>query len=192
MRHHRIEACALERALATAQPRGACEPQRQVRERGGLDRGADKHAPEGTDADHDGEPDCKPKARVDGFDLEATTVVRAEDRERLEHLCRYLLRPRPTDACACGPPTKWPSSSGAERLASLVPRPRTHQGPDQLEPIRRARGPPPRDFDFGPVNAAAVRGAHAKAHLRQQRGRKRPSAARAACEAPRSPIMTPA
>ena len=25
--------------------------------------------------------------------LEATTVVRAEDRERLENLCRYLLRP---------------------------------------------------------------------------------------------------
>lgn len=31
--------------------------------------------------DHDGEPDWELKARVDGFDLEATTVVRADDRE---------------------------------------------------------------------------------------------------------------
>ena len=33
------------------------------------------------------------KARVDGFELECTTVVRADDRERLEHLCKYVLRP---------------------------------------------------------------------------------------------------
>ena len=46
-------------------------------------RGMNKHAPEGTDPDHDGEPGWKLKARVNGFDLEATTVVRAEDRERL-------------------------------------------------------------------------------------------------------------
>jgi len=73
-----------------------------------------KHAPEGTDPDHDGEPEWKLKARVNGFDLEATIVVRAEDRERLENLARYLLRPRwPTDACACCLPTKWPWSSRA-------------------------------------------------------------------------------
>ena len=125
-------------------------------------------------------------------------------------MCRYLLRPPladrrlrlwPADQVALELKSPWKDSTRwismcadtfLQRFASLVPRPRTHQGPDQLEPIRRARGPPPRDFDFGPVNAAAVRGAHAKAHLRQQRGRKRPSAARAACEAPRSPIMTPA
>ena len=33
------------------------------------------------------------KARVDYYDLECTTVVRADDRERLEHLCKYVLRP---------------------------------------------------------------------------------------------------
>jgi hypothetical protein len=82
-------------------------------------RGADKHAPEGEELrseaeksesstgeregaslsqanaapDHDGEPGWKRKARVRGFDLEATTEVRGDDRERLENLCRYLLRP---------------------------------------------------------------------------------------------------
>ncbi len=87
---------SLEHSLAVALSRSAAR------------RGADKHAPEGTDADHVGEPGWKLKARhvlpvlgslrslcarcprVDGFDLEATTVVRAEDRERLENLCRYL------------------------------------------------------------------------------------------------------
>jgi len=72
-------------------------------------RGASKYVAEGTDPDHDGEPDWKLKARVDGFDLEAIHAVRAEDRERLEHLCRYLLRPpSPTAAYASCLPTKWP------------------------------------------------------------------------------------
>ncbi|MFN7697474.1 MAG: transposase [Deltaproteobacteria bacterium] len=108
-------------------------------------RGADKHAPEGTDPDHDGEPSWKLKARVDGFDLEVTTVVRGDDRERLENLCRYLLRPPLADrrlrllpaeqvALELKSPwrdgTRWISMSAdtfLQRLSSLVPRPRTHQ-----------------------------------------------------------------
>jgi hypothetical protein len=108
-------------------------------------RGMNKHAPEGTDPDHDGEPEWKLKARVKGFDLEATTVVRAEDRERLENLARYLLRPPladrrlrllPADQVALElkspwkDGTRWISMSAdtfLERLASLVPRPRTNQ-----------------------------------------------------------------
>jgi hypothetical protein len=221
-----------ERALCLALARSAAR------------RAMSKHAPEGTDPDHDGEPDWKLKARVDGFDLEATTVVRAEDRERLENLCRYLLRPPLADqrlrllpaeqvALELKSPwkdgTAWISMSAdsfLERLCSLVPRPRTNQVlyrgvlaphsarrasvvpepdddeprhrprnatfcelmkhglgvevlacpcghrmkfvatifdrkglarllrakglPHRLEPIRPARGPPQRDFDFGP------------------------------------------
>ena len=57
--------------------------------------GASRHGPEGTDPDHDAQPEWggKLKARVDGFDLECTTVVSGDDRERLEHLCKYVLRP---------------------------------------------------------------------------------------------------
>ncbi|MFO0712121.1 MAG: transposase [Sandaracinus sp.] len=122
-----------EQALALALSRSAAR------------RGTNKHAPEGIDSDHDGEPDWKLKARVDGFDLEATTVVRADDRERLENLCRYLLRPPLADrrlrllpagqlALELKSPwkdgTRWISMSAdtfLERLSSLVPRPRTNQ-----------------------------------------------------------------
>ena len=108
-------------------------------------RGADEHAPEGTDPEHDGEPGWKRKARVSGFDLEATTEVRGDDRERLENLCRYLPRPPLADrrlrllpagqvARELGSPwkdgTSWISMSAdtfLERLCSLVLRPRTHQ-----------------------------------------------------------------
>ena len=82
---------------------------------------------------------------MNGFDLEATTVVRAEDRERLENLARYLLRPPladrrlrllPADQVALElkspwkDGTTWISMSAdtlLERLSSLVPRPRTNQ-----------------------------------------------------------------
>ncbi len=33
------------------------------------------------------------QARSDDFDLDATTVVAPDKRDRLEHLCKYLLRP---------------------------------------------------------------------------------------------------
>ncbi|UJR87381.1 transposase [Sandaracinus amylolyticus] len=105
-------------------------------------RGAIAHAP-----DHDFAPDhaLRRKARIDGFDLDATTEVRAEDRERLEHLCRYLLRPPladrrlrllPAEQVALELKTPWrdgtrwltmSADTFLERLCSLVPRPNTHQ-----------------------------------------------------------------
>jgi hypothetical protein len=108
--------------------------------------GVSKHAPEGTDSDHDPAPDWagKLKARVDGFDLECTTVVRGEDRERIEHLCKYLLRPPLADRrlrllhggrvalelkSAWSDGTKWltfDADTFLERLASLVPKKREH------------------------------------------------------------------
>ena len=123
-----------ERALLTALSRSA----QRI--------GASKHAPEGLDPEHDGETDWagKLKARVDGFDLECTTVVRGDDRERLEHLCKYLLRPPLADrrlrllddgrvALELKTPwrdgTKWLTfevDTFLERLASLVPKPREH------------------------------------------------------------------
>lgn len=235
----RVEKLFERRAIEQPDERALC----LAFSRSAARRGASKHAPEGTDPDHDGEPGWRRKARVEGFDLEATTEVRGEDRERLEHLCRYLLRPPladrrlrllPADQVALElkspwkDGTTWISMSAdafLERLSSLVPRPRTNQilyrgvlaahsarrplvvpAPDdderhrprnatfcelmrhglgldvlacpcghrmnyvatifdkkglarllrakglphQLEPIRPARGPPQRDFDFGP------------------------------------------
>jgi hypothetical protein len=110
-------------------------------------RGASKHAPEGgEDPVHDEAPDWggKIKARVDGYDLECTTVVRAEDRERLEHLCKYLLRPPLADRrlrllddgrVALELKTPWrdgttwltfEADTFLERLCSLVPKKREH------------------------------------------------------------------
>lgn len=129
------------RALEVPQERTLC----LALARSAARRDTSKHAPEGTDPDHDGEPEWKLKARVDGFDLQATTVVRAQDRERLENLARYLLRPPLADrrlrllpaeqvALELKSPwkdgTRWISMSAdtfLERLASLVPRPRTNQ-----------------------------------------------------------------
>jgi len=144
-----------ERALCLALSRSAAR------------RGASKHAPEAIDPDHDGEPGCKRKARVSGFDLEATTEVRAEDRERLENLCRYLLRPPladrrlrllPADQVALElkspwkDGTTWISMSAdtfLERLCSLVSRPRTNQvlyrGVLAPRSARRERVVPERD-----------------------------------------------
>ena len=122
-----------ERALAISLSRSAAR------------LGTEKHAPEGTDLEHDHVASWKRKARVDGFDLEATTEVRPDDRQRLEHLCCYLLRPPLADrrlrllpggtvALELKSPwrdgTKWLSMSAhtfLERLCSLVPRPRTNQ-----------------------------------------------------------------
>lgn len=77
-------------------------------------RGASKHAPEGTDPDHDGEPDWKLKARVDGFDLEAIHGG-ARRGPRAWSICAATcsdLR-SPTAAYASCLPTKWPSNSRA-------------------------------------------------------------------------------
>jgi hypothetical protein len=137
----RVQKLLERRALEVPEERTLC----LALARSAARRGMNKHAPEGTDPDHDGEPEWKLKARVNGFDLEATTVVRAEDRERLENLARYLLRPPladrrvrllPADQVALElkspwkDGTRWISMSAdtfLERLASLVPRPRTNQ-----------------------------------------------------------------
>ena len=60
-------------------------------------RGTEKHAPD--DAEDDDELTgqvvlrTRRKARVEGFDLDAEVAVEAGDRERLEQLFRYYLRP---------------------------------------------------------------------------------------------------
>jgi hypothetical protein len=58
---------------------------------------------------------AKPRcARLEGFSLHANVAVPAPARERLEHVCRYLLRP----------PLALERLS--EKLCVLVPAPRTH------------------------------------------------------------------
>ncbi len=105
--------------------------------------GTEKHAPEERD-EQDGQVilPTRRKARIEGFDLDAEVAVRAHDRERLEHLCRYILRPPiALNRLRYVPPAlvvielKKPwldrtthvsmtPSAFIARLASLVPRPR--------------------------------------------------------------------
>jgi hypothetical protein len=81
-------------------------------------------------------------AHSEGFDLHANTAVRAGENERLEHLCRYLLRPPiAQDALEVAPDGKvwlrlqrpWRDGTRAlcfepseflEKLAVIIPRPR--------------------------------------------------------------------
>jgi len=80
------------------------------------------------------------RARIDGFDLHADTTVRARSRDRLERLCRYLLRPPLSEERLerCGEQIRlelkstWRDGTThllfepielLERLAALVPRP---------------------------------------------------------------------
>ena len=83
-------------------------------------------------------------AHLDGFDLHANVTVPGEDREGLEQLCRYLLRPavaqdrlRLTDDGRVVLQLKTAWSDGTShlifepvdflaRLAALIPRPRTN------------------------------------------------------------------
>ncbi len=113
--------------------------------RSAASHGAIAHAPDDLEPDQASDHALRRKARIDGFDLDATTVVRAEDRERLEHLCRYLLRPPladrrlrmlPAEKVALELKTPWrdgtrwltmSAETFLERLCSLVPRPNTHQ-----------------------------------------------------------------
>jgi len=82
---------------------------------------------------------------VEGFSLHAKILVEAHERERLEHLCRYVARPPiATERLSLAPDGKviyrlrrhWRDGTAAiafdpltfiERLAALVPRPRCHQ-----------------------------------------------------------------
>ena len=84
------------------------------------------------------------QAHLEGFDLHAATAVRADQRERLERLCRYVLRPpvaqdaleltgdgkvllrlrrpwRDGTRAICFEPVEF-----LEKLSVLVPRPRTN------------------------------------------------------------------
>ncbi len=81
-------------------------------------------------------------AHIDGFDLHANVAVRAGENERLEHLCRYILRPPVAqDAMELTPDGKvllrlrrpWRDGTRAicfepseflEKLAAMIPRPR--------------------------------------------------------------------
>jgi hypothetical protein len=81
---------------------------------------------------------------VDGFSLHAKVCVGEDDRERLERLCRYVARPPiATERLSLSPEGRvvyrlrhrWRDGTEAvvldpltflERLAALVPRPRTH------------------------------------------------------------------
>src|SRR5216117_1926944 len=82
------------------------------------------------------------QARCEGFDLHSAVTVAGEDRERLEQLCRYLLRPpiaqerlalRPDGTVLVALKTPWRDGTThlcfepvtlLERLAALTPRPR--------------------------------------------------------------------
>ncbi|HZU40573.1 MAG TPA: transposase [Solirubrobacteraceae bacterium] len=96
-------------------------------------------------ADPDGsrvEPGRPLQARAEGFDLHAGVTVAGEDRDRLEQLCRYLLRPpiaqerlalRPDGSVLLTLKTPWRDGTShlcfepltlLERLAALTPRPR--------------------------------------------------------------------
>ncbi len=82
------------------------------------------------------------QARCDGFDLHGAVTVAGQDRDRLEQLCRYLLRPpiaqerlalRPDGTVLVTLKTPWRDGTThlcfepvtlLERLAALTPRPR--------------------------------------------------------------------
>jgi hypothetical protein len=110
---------------------------RSVRGAGAAQHAPDDHAPDDTASST-----SRLKARIDQFDLDASTEVGHRRRDRLEPLCRYLLRPPLADrrlrdlgnahiALELKTPwsngTKWitmPVTIFLERLCSLVPRPR--------------------------------------------------------------------
>jgi len=103
--------------------------------------GVTQHVPDDHDPDETANPFSRLKARIDQFDLDASTTVGHRRRDRLEPLCRYLLRPpladrrlRLLDDGQIALELKRPWSNGTtwltmspttflERLASLVPRP---------------------------------------------------------------------
>ena len=125
-----------ERVLALALSRSAAR------------HGVTRHAPEGTDPDHDHDGGWKRKAhpvgyrearRVDGFDLECTTVVRGDDRERLEHVCA---------STSCGHRMKLVAVIFEKK--SLARFLCAHGLSERATPLAPARAPPQTDFDFGP------------------------------------------
>ena len=84
----RLFSCKAEGTSDIDEPALASAPDRAVR-----GEGVRRHGP-GNGEEHDTrDAGWKIKARVDEFDLDASVVIAPEKRDRLEHLCRYLLRP---------------------------------------------------------------------------------------------------
>jgi len=108
--------------------------------------GAHTHAPDDAHQPHLGivHLPTRRKARIDGFDLDAEVCAKEHERDRLERLCRYVLRPPLAldrlkilgpDLVAIALKRPWADGSThvsmsvrtfLTRLAALVPRPRAH------------------------------------------------------------------
>jgi hypothetical protein len=102
-----------------------------------------QHAPERSSGESPW-PAGRRKARIDGWDLDAEVAVKAHERDRLQYLCRYILRPpialeriKLIGEHLIALELKRPWRDGSThvtmspttflgRLASLVPRPRAH------------------------------------------------------------------
>ena len=103
---------------------------------------SERHAPDDDPHDFGVQLTSRRKARIEEWDLDAEVCVHEHDRDRLEQLCRYLLRPplaldrlRTLDDGRIGIALKRPwgdrtthvtmtADTFIARLASLVPRPR--------------------------------------------------------------------
>ncbi len=55
--------------------------------------GAEAHRPDDAPRERFVRLPTRRKARIDNFDLDAEVAVHEHERERLEYLCRYILRP---------------------------------------------------------------------------------------------------
>lgn len=142
----------VQRAMALLDEREEDEPLQdeslglaQTLEASARSRGAATHrpddAPDPVDSVH---LPTRRKARIDGFDLDAEVAVHEHQRERLEYLCRYVLRPPLAlerlkllgkDLVAIELKRRWRDGTThvtmsvktfLARLASLVPRPRAN------------------------------------------------------------------
>lgn len=151
-------------------------------------------APETTPDDGSGAP-CH--AHIAGFDLHAGVAVPAGDRQRLEHLCRYVLRPPiAQDALSIDPDGRvrlalrrpWRDGTRAllfdpldflGRLAALTPKPRVNLllyhgvfAPHAAR--RRAAVSRPRDTAEGPAANGSAPGPPAGVTSRPDAGRSAP------------------
>jgi hypothetical protein len=124
-------------SAASVQGHSATTGQRDQR----IGRRSRYHSDHGTRADSTPGALC---AEVDGFTLHARTVISSDDRDALERLCRYIARPPiASERLSLSDDGRvvyrlrhpWRDGTSAvafdpltfiERLAALVPRPRTH------------------------------------------------------------------
>ena len=140
----RVERLLARRDGGASEAAGQEGPLAHTLTRSVLSRGASKLGP-----DEDPHVTLVPererrKARLGGFDLDATVAVSPRRRDRLEQLCRYILRPpfsasrlraMPDGRIVLALRHPWPDGTThvayepdtfLERLASLVPRPRAN------------------------------------------------------------------